>query len=1155
MSNIFGTNTTSDLMSVAETAQKIMQGNSLTEDWLEGEMYKVQHKWPKTNPKIKQQWLKKITARAEKEGMDMSAGGEFEERLRDFGLTIHAGDKVWTEASKIKSKWKKMSTAERTRWIDKLDDLARKHNTSEEDVRAIRDEFGLHMSEEVEVSEGIRDFKVGDTVKFVNDDSDFLGQTGKITSLSGNGISQKATVKLDKGGKSVTNVLVKVDLIKEEVAEGWKKGKYTIKDENGKILGTYSSGGKAKKVMDDLMQKGDYPELTVSMVEEVEVAEKFAGWIAIYGGKQLEIKKSEADGIWPAKQLAIKHFKVPKSKQGLLAIKPAEEEVELGEAASKYKNEFVKYAVEIIKKLKKDGKIDDSTKDSLIINTISPIMGSMGSQRERSVYKKYFPDKYDLKLFDNSGGNQYDSEWSSQTDAKMDTIAKMALKKFRQNEEVELGEMSYVIKYKKAKNRYLSNKSRDVDNTKDALQFKSEKDAQSTLNGLDYQFRGNYEIVKEASDSWDEWKNTRIQSKNIFRMLKQKHKNNIPKMKSGLELIFKQNKTKPDQEKVMWQEFNKFFKIKEDVELGEAASKYTIYHKTFTSAATHAKDYAEKQGYDLDDGDWNREVTMGGASGRGRPGEGKTKRFNIGLEKNGKPQKKRLQFQVFGMPKGSYELNMYIEEVELSEAAVKTKLRDLSQELSAYAKKHRNSIDSLYFKKLAQIAASGKIPSVQDIDNEIEPRKIVLDMMAKSFPEEFINQDHSQSKDSIKNQSGLFYARHGENDEVNEITTGLLSRAASKAEVQGREPGGSGGASANYGNNSGKVRNKRKLQSVKFAKAFSKKYFKNEDNMIENLKSIDKEIDKFHSRTKHLKYLSGKDRDHMRMLSRKRDGFLKNNEVEEAVNEEFKSRISNNPIVNKLYLMNQAKSIAKEITGPNKEHKISDWEALAKKMGFSRRQYEEFGDNQGMYESIISQENDNMITKSRLKLEKVLLDRKKPIEPKVDERAGEWGTDKLANTYRKTTPGQDVKEGNITVNDRDPYKIFEQLIHYVMGTSIKNIEDYSFYKIEETPDKLRLENKEGALATITLADVQSAYDDQDMAMEEFIEMMLGFGVKELTEKGNSIIGDEGIPAIGKDKTGQGIYTTDPPKTFENIDLYSRFIQSNEQRQKKGFVVN
>ena len=89
----------------------------------------------------------------------------------------------------------------------------------------------------------------------------------------------------------------------------------------------------------------------------------------------------------------------------------------------------------------------------------------------------------------------------------------------------------------------------------------------------------------------------------------------------------------------------------------------------------------------------------------------------------------------------------------------------------------------------------------------------------------------------------------------------------------------------------------------------------------------------------------------------------------------------------------------------------------------------------------------------------------------------------------------------------------------------------------------------------TLADVQSAYDDQDMAMEEFIEMMLGFGVKELTEKGNSIIGDEGVPAIVKDKTGQGIYTTDPPKTFENVDVYSKYIKSTVDMQKKGFVVN
>ena len=55
-------------------------------------------------------------------------------------------------------------------------------------------------------------------------------------------------------------------LKKEEVEEGWKKGKYTIKDNKGKILGTYSSGGKAQKAMDDLMQKGDYDKLTVALV-------------------------------------------------------------------------------------------------------------------------------------------------------------------------------------------------------------------------------------------------------------------------------------------------------------------------------------------------------------------------------------------------------------------------------------------------------------------------------------------------------------------------------------------------------------------------------------------------------------------------------------------------------------------------------------------------------------------------------------------------------------------------------------------------------------------------------------------------------------------------------------------------------------------------
>lgn len=55
----------------------------------------------------------------------------------------------------------------------------------------------------------------------------------------------------------------------------------------------------------------------------IEKQKKFAGWIAFYNNKKLEIKKSEASDLYGAKQLAIKKLKVPKSKEGLLAIEPA----------------------------------------------------------------------------------------------------------------------------------------------------------------------------------------------------------------------------------------------------------------------------------------------------------------------------------------------------------------------------------------------------------------------------------------------------------------------------------------------------------------------------------------------------------------------------------------------------------------------------------------------------------------------------------------------------------------------------------------------------------------------------------------------------------------------------------------------------------------
>jgi hypothetical protein len=85
--------------------------------------------------------------------------------------------------------------------------------------------------------------------------------------------------------------------------------------------------------------------------------------------------------------------------------------------------------------------------------------------------------------------------------------------------------------------------------------------------------------------------------------------------------------------------------------LGEAKSDYPVYHYTYTSAIQSAREYAEKKGYEIDDEDAFRQIGMGPK----KPSDGKTNRFSIQLTKDGKPQKKHLHIQVYGM--GTYKRN------------------------------------------------------------------------------------------------------------------------------------------------------------------------------------------------------------------------------------------------------------------------------------------------------------------------------------------------------------------------------------------------------------------------------------------------------------------------------------------------------------------
>ena len=84
------------------------------------------------------------------------------------------------------------------------------------------------------------------------------------------------------------------------------------------------------------------------------------------------------------------------------------------------------------------------------------------------------------------------------------------------------------------------------------------------------------------------------------------------------------------------------------------------YFKSFTDAASSARAYAMKKGYEIDESDWQSQIAMGGKYSRSRPSVGKTNSFTIGLMRNGKPQKRALHISVYGMESGNFELTNYV---------------------------------------------------------------------------------------------------------------------------------------------------------------------------------------------------------------------------------------------------------------------------------------------------------------------------------------------------------------------------------------------------------------------------------------------------------------------------------------------------------------
>ena len=141
-----------DIMTKLKEKRSNNEEVEMKEEWIDDEARKVEgRRWKKMSTKDRVKWLTQIKKMADKNDMDQE---ELDSVLSQYGLTKFDNELVYDEAQLIKPKWKKMSAAQRTRWIDKIHDLAGKSNTSDADVEAILDDAKLKIKESVEEATG-----------------------------------------------------------------------------------------------------------------------------------------------------------------------------------------------------------------------------------------------------------------------------------------------------------------------------------------------------------------------------------------------------------------------------------------------------------------------------------------------------------------------------------------------------------------------------------------------------------------------------------------------------------------------------------------------------------------------------------------------------------------------------------------------------------------------------------------------------------------------------------------------------------------------------------------------------------------------------------------------------------------------------------------
>jgi hypothetical protein len=125
------------------------------------------------------------------------------------------------------------------------------------------------------------------------------------------------TLKHKTSGKEI--VVVK------SAAPGYKKIGYHMKEDwskTGKVAKHNKTGEETHEYAKVDKEGRKTGEREYRNAQGKPMGEEFAGYIAHYNGQKHEIKSHEAKDLYGAKQKAIAHFKIPKSKHGLLSVKP-----------------------------------------------------------------------------------------------------------------------------------------------------------------------------------------------------------------------------------------------------------------------------------------------------------------------------------------------------------------------------------------------------------------------------------------------------------------------------------------------------------------------------------------------------------------------------------------------------------------------------------------------------------------------------------------------------------------------------------------------------------------------------------------------------------------------------------------------------------------